>query len=449
MIKIEIPQKAKNIIDKLEQAGYEAYVVGGPVRDSILGKNPMDWDITTSASPSEVKEIFSYTIDTGIEHGTVTVMIDHEPFEVTTYRIDGKYTDHRRPEEVAFTKSLKEDLLRRDFTINAMAYNPKTGLVDMYEGMADLQKKVIRCVGDANQRFDEDALRILRALRFKAQLNFEIEEATAKAIESHGKFLVDISAERIQVELTKMLLTDHPETMLDAYYLGVTKYILPEFDVMMDTEQNNPHHKYNVGMHTIKAMQHIPADSILRWTMLLHDVGKPKARIQGKEKDSFIHHQEIGEEMARMILRRLKFDNQTVKEVTKLVLWHDQRFNSEKEVNKRTIRRWANKLGKDLFAKMLVIQQADILAQSDYHYEEKQMVLNRTKELFEEIVKDEECLTLKELAIDGKDLMELGMKPGKDMGLMLNHLLDRVLQDPELNTKETLRELVLEKRKSL
>lgn len=446
MFKIEIPEKAKQIINQLEQAGYEAYVVGGPVRDCILGKCPMDWDITTSASPYQVKEIFSYTIDTGIAHGTVTVMMDREPFEVTTYRVDGEYKDHRRPEEVSFTKSLREDLLRRDFTINAMAYNDRDGLIDYYGGVEDLKRKVIRCVGQASKRFDEDALRILRALRFQAQLGFIIEDQTKQAVREQAKFLKDISAERIQVELTKLLLSNHPETILDAYELGVTSVVLPEFDRMMETPQNNPHHRYSVGVHTVEALKNAEADHILRWTMLLHDVGKPDARVEGPDKDRFQGHHMIGEEMARKILRRLKFDNQTVKQVTKLVYWHDIRFGSAEEVNKKTVRRWASKLSVPLFEKLLKVQQADILAQSSFMLEEKQEILDRTAVLFEEIKKEKNCLQVKDLALDGKDLISLGMKPGKELGEMLSGLLELVLDDPGKNSREILTQAVKEKR---
>ena len=416
MFKIEIPEKAKQIINQLEQAGYEAYVVGGPVRDCILGKCPTDWDITTSASPYQVKEIFSYTIDTGIAHGTVTVMMGKEPFEVTTYRVDGEYRDHRRPEEVCFTKSLKEDLLRRDFTINAMAYNDRDGLIDYYGGAEDLKKKTIRCVGDARRRFDEDALRILRALRFQAQLGFVIEEETKQAIQKQAKFLKDISAERIQTELTKLLLSDHPETILDAFDLGVTKVVLPEFDRMMETPQNNPHHCYNVGVHTVEALKNTEPDHILRWTMLLHDVGKPEARVEGKIKDSFQGHNTIGEEVSRKILKRLKFDNQTIKQVTRLVYWHDVRFVS---------------------------------AQSTFMQEEKQQILDRTRLLFEEIKEEKDCLQVKDLALDGKDLISLGMKPGREIGEMLAGLLELVLEDPAKNKREVLEQAVRKKRGEL
>ena len=413
-MKIKMPTQAAKVIQKLEQHGFEAYIVGGCVRDSILGRTPGDWDITTSASPQEVKEIFDHTVDTGIEHGTVTVLMNHEPYEVTTYRVDGKYEDHRRPNEVHFTKSLREDLLRRDFTINAMAYNDSEGIIDMYDGMTDLKNQTIRCVGEAKKRFDEDALRILRALRFQAQLGFQIEEKTEEAIKNQAKFLKDISAERIQVELEKLITSAHPEVLVNAYKLGVTKIIFPEFDIMMETPQNNPHHKYNVGIHTIEAMKQIKAEHIYRWT--------------------------------RKILRRLKFDNQTIKQVTTLVRWHDRRFASIEEVNKKTVRRWVSQLTPELFTRLMEVQKADISAQSDYQRDKKEQVLQETKKLFEEIIEEKNCLSIKELKINGKDLMDMGVPQGKEIGQILSWLLDQVLEDPQLNERETLTRMAEEKR---
>ena len=250
MIQIQIPEKAKYIIETIQNAGFEAYVVGGCVRDSILGRCPEDWDITTSARPEQVKQLFRRTIDTGIQHGTVTVMLDKEGFEVTTYRVDGKYEDSRHPKEVTFTPNLEEDLKRRDFTINAMAYNETEGLIDIFGGLKDIEAKLIRCVGNPEERFGEDALRIMRAIRFSAQLGYEIHEDTEAAIRKLAPTLQKISAERIQVELTKLLVSPHPDTLREAYDMGVTKVILPEFDAMMETPQKHKHHKYNVGEHT-------------------------------------------------------------------------------------------------------------------------------------------------------------------------------------------------------
>ena len=436
-MKIKMPAQAAKVIQTLEQHGFEAYIVGGCVRDSILGRTPGDWDITTSASPQEVKEIFDHTVDTGIEHGTVTVLMNHEPYEVTTYRVDGKYEDHRRPNEVHFTKSLREDLLRRDFTINAMAYNDSEGIIDMYDGMTDLKNQTIRCVGEAKKRFDEDALRILRALRFQAQLGFQIEEKTEEAIKNQAKFLKDISAERIQVELEKLITSAHPEVLVNAYKLGVTKIIFPEFDIMMETPQNNPHHKYNVGIHTIEAMKQIEAEHIYRWTMLLHDVGKPECHtVDENGIDHFYGHNEKGAEIARKVLRRLRFDNETTDLVCKMVLWHD--YGLGEMLKKTTFRKALSRMGADFFPYYIKIRRADMAAQSDYKLEERRGSIEHLEKLYQEITDAKDCLTIKQLAINGKDLIALGVKPGKEIGDILQELLNQVFGSPELNNRETL-----------
>ena len=317
---IQLPDKVKCIIERLTAAGHEAYAVGGCVRDSILGRQPEDWDITTSASPGQVKQLFSRTIDTGIQHGTVTVLLDKEGFEVTTYRVDGDYEDKRHPKEVVFTGDLLEDLKRRDFTINAMAYNEQQGLVDAFGGVKDLAQKQIRCVGNPLDRFQEDALRMMRAARFAAQLGFSIEGKTREAIPLLAGNLAEISAERIQAELVKLLVSGHPEELRTVYQTGMSKVFLPEFDRMMETPQNNQHHCYNVGEHTIAALQNIRSDKVLRLTMLLHDVAKPICKVQdNKGIYHFYGHPEKGAKMARDILQRLKFDNDTITKVTALV----------------------------------------------------------------------------------------------------------------------------------
>ena len=302
-MKIELPEKVKTVIGELKAHGYDAYAVGGCIRDSILGRTPGDWDITTSAKPQQVKAIFPRTVDTGIQHGTVTVLMDKEGFEVTTYRIDGEYEDARHPKDVIFTSNLLEDLKRRDFTINAMAYNDETGLVDAFDGIADLKAKRIRCVGEPTERFTEDALRMMRAVRFAAQLGFTIEDATRQAICDMAENLSKISAERIQVELVKLVTSDHPEEMKTIYDTGIAAVILPEFCTMMETEQHNPHHIYTVGVHTIRSMQEIRADRVLRLTMLFHDVAKPVCRTEDENGIHHFHgHPEVGAEMARKIL---------------------------------------------------------------------------------------------------------------------------------------------------
>ena len=274
-MKIELPKKVLFIINNLQLAGYDAFAVGGCVRDSILARKPQDWDITTSAKPEAIKEIFRRTVDTGIEHGTVTVMIGKDSYEVTTYRIDGAYEDSRHPKEVRFTNCLEEDLRRRDFTINAMAYNDDVRLVDVFGGMQDLNHHLIRCVGDPRERFSEDALRILRAVRFSAQLDFPIEPDTVKAVKELAPNLKNISAERIQTELVKLLTSPHPERIQDACELGITKVVLPEWDAMVGVKQNTIHHKYDVAEHTLHTLKHVKRDKYLRLTMLFHDMGKP------------------------------------------------------------------------------------------------------------------------------------------------------------------------------
>ena len=434
-MKIQLPEKVNMIINTLQANGYEAYAVGGCVRDSILGRVPDDWDITTSATPLETKALFHRTFDTGIEHGTITVLIDKDAFEVTTYRVDGEYEDSRHPKEVTFTRCLKEDLLRRDFTINAMAYNDVEGLVDIFGGMEDLKNKIIRCVGDAKARFGEDALRILRAVRFAAQLGFEIEEGTQKGIVELAPTLENISAERIQVELIKMLVSPNPGMLRTAYELGITNVILPEFDAMMETTQENIHHMYTVGEHTLKAIELVRAEKVLRLTMLLHDVAKPQMKtIDETGEAHFKMHDVKGVEMTKAILRRLKFDNDTIGKVMKLVQYHDYRIPAEP----KRVRRAMNKIGEDLFPLYLEVREADTLAQSEYKRKEKLQNIHDTEYCYREIVQRKECVSLKDLAVTGSDLIEDGMRPGKEIGKVLNALLEKVIEEPELNTKEQL-----------
>lgn len=434
-VRIRLPEKVQWIIRKLKEQGFDAYAVGGCVRDSILGREPEDWDITTSAKPEEIKQIFRRTVDTGIEHGTVTVLAEKEGFEVTTYRIDGEYEDGRHPKEVWFTGKLAEDLKRRDFTINAMAYNDEDGLCDLFGGQEDLQKGIIRCVGDARERFAEDALRILRAVRFSAQLGFSMEEKTKEAAGALAGTLVKISAERIQSELVKLLVSPHPEEMLTAWELGITKVILPEFDRMMETTQETPHHMYNVGVHTVEALKHIRADRILRLSMLFHDMGKPEYKTMDPDGTAHFKKHAIGSErISKEIMRRLKFDNDTIRKVSKLVYYHDCRMPP----NRRLVRRAVNKIGKDLFPYYLEIRMADTLAQSLYHRDDKISDIEGVAKCFQEIVDEGECVSLKELAVTGKDLIDAGISPGPQMGEILNALLEEVLEDPEKNQKDYL-----------
>ena len=379
MVEIQIPEKVNKIIHTLQEHGYEAYAVGGCVRDSFLGREPMDWDITTSAMPEETKALFPHTFDTGIEHGTITVLLDHEGFEVTTYSVDGKYEDSRHPKEVIFVRNLQEDLLRRDFTINAMAYNEKEGLVDIFGGMDDLRAGIIRCVGNAQARFSEDALRILRGIRFAAQLGFELEDETREGMRLLAPTLRKISAERIQVELVKTLTSSRPDLLREAWKLGITKEFLPEFDLAMETTQETVHHMYTVGEHILHTLLEVRPDRILRLTMLLHDIGKPYMKTM--DADGVAHfkgHPEKSSELANEILHRLKFDNDTIRKVTKLVRYHDHRM----PVTPAHVRRAVHEIGEDLFPLYLEVRRADVAAQSMYQHKEKVADIDGVEKLY-------------------------------------------------------------------
>ncbi len=440
-MKINLPENVTTIIETLEKNGFEAYAVGGCVRDSILGKVPADWDITTSAKPKDVKRLFSHTIDTGIQHGTVTVLYAGEQpdtwdgYEVTTYRIDGEYSDGRHPNEVTFTSDLEEDLKRRDFTINAMAYSESKGLVDIFEGREDLQRGVIRCVGEPRERFTEDALRMLRAVRFAAQLDFVLDERTAEGIRALAPNLNHVSKERIQVELVKMITSSNPQWIREAYHVGLTPYFLPEFDVMMETPQNTIHHCMNVGDHTVEAMRHVSPTKVMRLAALLHDVAKPECRTTDEMGvDHFKGHPRKGAETARKILRRLKFDNETTKRVVQLVQWHDERpLLDEKHVRRAIVR-----IGEDAFPDIFELKRADTLAQSTYRRQDKMDQVAEFERLWNKIKEEEQCLSVSDLALSGKDLLAMGIPQGRELGNVLRALLDEVLEDPNRNTKEWL-----------
>ena len=421
MLRIQIPEKANHIISVLAEAGFEAYVVGGCVRDAILGRTAADWDITTNALPSQVKALFPRTLDTGLQHGTVTVMQGREGFEVTTYRIDGEYLDGRHPDKVTFTPSLLEDLRRRDFTVNAMAYNEAEGLVDAFDGLGDLERRQIRCVGDPRERFTEDALRILRAVRFSAQLDFTIEAGTWAALAK-----------------VKLLASPHPEAFRTVWETGISAVILPEFDACMETPQQSPHHCWSVGEHTLRALPFVEAEKSLRLAVLLHDIGKPLTRTTDEAGvDHFYGHAPRSAELANGILRRLKFDNDTRKKVVRLVQVHD---DWQIPLTPKGVRRAVHRIGADIFPDYLKVRRADILAQAPVFQEEKLRELGETERLYQEIVEQQECLSLKDLAVTGRDLIAAGMKPGPELGRVLEELLALVIDHPEYNTKELLLE---------
>ena len=385
-----------------------------------------------------VKALFSHTVDTGIAHGTVTVMLDHTGYEVTTYRIDGEYEDARHPKTVTFTGNLVEDLKRRDFTINAMAYNDTAGLVVAFDGIGDLKRHVIRCVGVPHDRFGEDALRMLRAVRFAAQLGFSIEEKTRQAVADLADNLQKVSAERIQTEMVKLLTSAHPEEMRTVYELGLTAVFMPEFDVMMQTPQHNKHHMYSVGEHTLHTLEHVRADKILRLTMLLHDVAKPVCITTDEEgQNHFKKHPVVGADMTRKILRRLNFDNRTTDCCCKLVKEHDDR----PAITERNVRRAMSRIGTELFPLLFEVKRADTLGQSMYKRAEKLEYIAEYERVYRKILADHQCVSKKEMKINGSDLIKMGVEPGPKLGDILDRLYEQVLDDPSLNEAQKLKEL--------
>lgn len=430
-----MPDNVQYILEQLHKAGFEAYIVGGCVRDMILGIEPYDYDMTTSAEPDQVKALFDRTIDTGIEHGTVTVMMDDEGYEVTTYRLDGVYTDHRRPDSVDFTKSLTEDLKRRDFTINAMAYNPDEGVVDLFNGQEDLKAGVIRCVGKATERFTEDALRMLRAIRFAARFGFVIEAETEAAIRDLHGLIANVSAERIQVELTKTLCSKHPEYMDKLVTFGLIDDLIVEFRDIVGLRQNNSYHSRTVDDHTYECLKHIDPEPGLRWTMYLHDIGKGSTRTTDHcGIDHFYNHEEVSLKLADRIMGRLKFDNKTRKRVLALIKYHDYRFPA----NEKSVRKAMASVGIDLFEDFLKVMASDVMGKDPLRAEACLKDIEVKSTLYRKILASDQCVTIKDLALSGGDIMALGQVKGPIVGQVLGHLLDQVLEEPTLNTKEAL-----------
>ena len=429
---LTLPEKVNMLIGALEAHGFEAYAVGGCVRDALLHRDPNDWDITTDASPAQVKQVFGHTVDTGIAHGTVTVLSDDESFEVTTYRIDGVYEDARHPKEVTYTSSLEEDLRRRDFTINAMAYNPRTGLVDLFGGMQDLSGGIVRCVGRSEERFAEDALRILRAVRFSAQLNFGIAEETMRAAAQMAPNLSKISAERIRSELHKILLSDHPERIRTAWELQITRQALPVFDRMMELAL--PAGK-TVGEHTVETLQEVPADRFLRWTMLLHDCGKVTTVSYDSDGTArFPDHAAAGSETAKRIMRGLKMDRETMDTVSTLIRWHT--FLPEE--NEAAVRQAVHRIGEKLFPLYLDVKRADVTVREEPVRSKRLDALEKIVHIYNEITARGDCVSLRSMNLSGKDLIRDGMEGGPRMGEILGALLEEVLLDPSKNDRDYL-----------
>lgn len=433
---MDMPKNVDTAINLLQSAGFEAYAVGGCVRDSLLGKTPNDWDITTSAKPEDMKSVFAdfHCIDTGIKHGTVTVVIDGEPLEITTFRLDGEYEDNRHPKSVTFTSNLGADLGRRDFTVNAMAYSKMTGTVDLFGGQNDLKNKIIRCVGDPDRRFNEDALRILRALRFASALDFEIEEKTAQSLLKNRALLGNISEERIAKELLKLVCGKGAKRILTDF-APVLFEILPELQPMYKDSHDNPHHCYDIYEHTLIAVESIDSEPTLRFAMLLHDCGKPAVKkFDENGVAHFYGHQRISAEISAQILARLKVSNKFRDEILFLVSNHDR---WELYENTEKMPRYLSKFGLDGVLKLLKVMRADVLAQSpEYRYRLDQ--ISDAEEIAKNLAAQKPCLSLRELQINGRTLMDIGIPQGRKLGAVLAQLLDEVIDGVTKNTQEAL-----------
>ncbi len=441
-----LPSQAGRIIERLNASGYEAYAVGGCVRDTLRGVNPSDWDITTSALPNEVIGCFQdeTVLRTGIKHGTVTLLLDKTPFEITTYRTDGRYADSRHPQSVTFVRSLTEDLARRDFTVNAMAYHPQQGLVDLYGGMEDLNAKLLRCVGDPRKRFSEDALRILRALRFSSTLGFEMERQMVEAVHELRDSLTRISAERMMAELFKLLCGTEVKRILTDFS-DVIFTIIPELAPCAGYEQNTPYHNKDVWGHIVESVSQIRPDPVLRLCMLLHDVAKPLCHTETVEYpyvDSdraltighFKGHPALGAQMAREILVRLKCSVRIRETICALIYWHDERPPAEEAAVKRLMAR----VGQENFFLLQEVRIADTKAQRPAFCEKTVRQIQEVEALGRKLIADNACITRKQLAINGGDLIRAGFAEGRRLGAVLDTLLDAVIEGTVANERDAL-----------
>ena len=435
----KVAHQALTALEKLENAGFESYLVGGSVRDLLRGETPHDADLTTVALPEQTKAVFKdYTvIETGIKHGTVTVLLDGVPLEITTFRTEGAYTDGRHPDEVLFTRTLQEDLRRRDFTVNAIAMSPRAGVVDPYGGEEDLQNKRIRCVGDPYERFSEDALRILRAVRFASTLDFEIEEETARAMRELTPLLAKVSAERIAAEFIKLLCGVGVHRVL-MEYREIIAFIVPEIRESFGFLQQNKHHCYDVYTHTVGVVSYIPPKPVLRLAAFFHDIGKPRAyHVKENGRGSFRGHPQIGEEMARAIMHRLKLSGAIIRDVCILVREHDYLLQNEHGALPLLQR-----LPNDLLDPLMYLMRADALAKASPM--ESLAKVERLRDGLWEILRQSPALHVRDLAIDGKQLIALGVPEGKAIGKMLDYLLEQVMDGKVQNTTECLAQCVLE-----
>lgn len=431
---MQIPEKAKIIFQLLENSGYECYLVGGCVRDMLMGKTPHDIDITTNATPEEIKEVFNdyHTLDIGAKHGTITVMLEKEAVEITTYRKESAYTDGRHPDSVTFTRNINDDLSRRDFTCNAIAYNPSSGIVDPFGGRDDIENKTLRCVGIAEERFREDSLRILRGLRFASVLGFNIDCSTQKAMYDCRELIKIVSPERIFAEITKLLCGQNAGDII-AEYSDILAVILPEIKDMKGFEQHNFHHIYNVLNHTAKVVDSVYPAVPLRLAALFHDCGKPDCFSLDKNGvGHFYSHASISARKADEALTRLRCDNATREKVVKLVKIHDSPIEPDSKVIKKKLQKY----GEEIFFDLIKLQRADNMGLStDYLY--RQETYTKLEEIARQIIEENQCFSLKDLAVNGRDMIALGLK-GKDIDTALDELLKAVMEEKCANDKESL-----------
>ncbi|MEG0570267.1 MAG: tRNA nucleotidyltransferase [Oscillospiraceae bacterium] len=437
----DIPADVMNILDRLNSNGLEAFLVGGCVRDALLKKEVSDWDICTVATPDKILEVFDdmRVVKTGLSHGTVALITNTKRMiEVTTYRKDGEYFDNRRPSQVEFVTTLKDDLSRRDFTINAMCYSDKTGIIDYFGGINDLKSKIIRCVGQADSRFCEDALRIMRALRFSSVYDFDIEPQATKSIHKNKNLLKNISSQRVSSELLKLLCGNGVKRVLTEFadVLGV---IIPQDKEMFKTSKNNCYLSSDVWLHTLDAIHNCPQDPVLRLVTLFNDMGSKTTRLQGTDVTGrFYGYYNESAKIAETVLHRLKFDNETCNTVTQLVAYHDATI----EPTSKNVRRWLNRLGKDKLVKLIKVKKATLMAQNEKDIVEQLNSYDKILTIADDIIKANECFSLKDLALNGSDLLAHGVTSGKEVGKLLNKLLDLVLDEKVINDKQKLLEQV-------
>lgn len=433
---IVLPTNVEIIINRLSDAGFDAFVVGGCVRDILMGVEPHDWDICTSALPEEVKNIFEHVVPTGEKHGTVTVILDGEGFEVTTFRIDGISSDGRHPDNVTFTRSLENDLMRRDFTINAMAFNPTVGLVDLFGGWEDICDEIIRCVGNPDERFTEDALRMMRAIRFSAQKNFRIAGDTFNAIVRNASKIENVSFERIRDEIVKVITSDNPEAFIMFHTAGLLEHFTPELDAIFGFEQNNPHHVFDVGGHTLNAMREVGTDVSFRLAVLFHDVGKVNTISTDENGIShFIGHENESADIAERVMERLHFENDVRERVVKLIRFH----MAEVAPTKASVKRWMNRIGSvEEFLDVMNFKIADASAQNPADFSKSFERIQECIALAVEIRDTGEVFSKKDLAVNGFDLIEIGVPQTRRMGEIFDALVELVIDDATRNTKENL-----------